>query len=45
MNVMCKNIRQQLKELIQYITYLERENEKLRNKINKMRNGKSKVIQ
>lgn len=45
MNVMCKNIRQQLKELIQYITYLERENEKLRNKINKMKNGKSKVIQ
>lgn len=45
MNVMCKNIRQQLKELTQYISYLERENEKLRNKINKMRNGKSKVIQ
>lgn len=45
MNVMCKNIRQQLKELIQYISYLEGENEKLRNKINKMRNGKSKVIQ
>lgn len=38
MNVMCKNIRQQLKELIQYITYLERENEKLRIQNKKLKN-------
>lgn len=41
MNAMCKNARQQLKELIQYITFLERENLKLRKKLKKQNNERT----
>lgn len=38
MNVMIDNFRQQLKELIQYIRFLERENRILTKKIEKLKN-------
>lgn len=38
MNVMIDNFRQQLKELIQYIRFLERENRMLTKKIEKLKN-------
>ena len=38
MNVMIDNFRQQLKELIQYIRFLERENRILSKKIEKLKN-------
>lgn len=37
MNVMIDNFRQQLKELIQYIRFLERENRILTKKIEKLK--------
>ncbi len=37
MNVMIDNFRQQLKELIQYIRFLERENRMLTKKIEKLK--------
>lgn len=37
MNVMIDNLRQQLKELIQYIRFLERENRMLTKKIEKLK--------
>ena len=37
MNVMIDNFRQQLKELIQYIRFLERENRILSKKIEKLK--------
>ena len=37
MNVMIDNFRQQLKELIQYIRFLERENRMLTKKIKKLK--------
>lgn len=45
MNVMIKNLRQSLKELIQYVTYLEKENARLRKKLSKQKyDGKSKAV-
>jgi hypothetical protein len=38
MNVMIDNFRQQFKELIQYIRFLERENRMLTKKIEKLKN-------
>ena len=38
MNVMIDNFRQQLKELIQYIRFLERENRILSKNIEKLKN-------
>lgn len=37
MNVMIDNFRQQFKELIQYIRFLERENRKLTKQIEKLK--------
>ena len=40
MNVICKNLRQQLKEIFQYIGFLERENKQLRKQIEKLKHKK-----